>query len=390
MTDNPLGASREKLDRIDAELVRVLLERLQVSGEISRIKAGTGQPVHVAEREEAVLEQVYRRASESMRPGEPNEPALHVRSLMRHVMRLSREYQYDLLLPHVSDWKTGREIERAASVSPMKTIAVQGGSGSYQSMAATRLLPDATQIETETFADSCARVQSGEVDCAVLPLENTTAGTVDAVYDLLLQNELYITASISLPIVHCLMALPGTLMTDIRTVHSHPQALLQCADTIREHGWQEVASLNTAYAAREVAMAGDRALAAIGSLEAARAYGLEVLTDRISNSESNQTRFVLVASRPCVSPAAGRVSLILRLADRSGTLSSVLNIFADRGLNLAKIQSRPLPERPWEYCFYLDFEAQADGPERTLALVTLYQLEQEHPFVRFLGWYVGS
>ena len=141
MTDNPLGASREKLDRIDAELVRVLLERLQVSGEISRIKAGTGQPVHVAEREEAVLEQVYRRASESMRPGEPSEPALHVRSLMRHVMRLSREYQYDLLLPQISDWKMGREIEQAPSTLPIKTVAVQGGAGSYQSMAAFQLLP---------------------------------------------------------------------------------------------------------------------------------------------------------------------------------------------------------------------------------------------------------
>jgi chorismate mutase/prephenate dehydratase len=323
MTGNPLGTAREKLDRIDAELVRVLLERLQVSGEISRIKAGTGQPVHVAEREEAVLEQVYRRASESLRAEEPNEPALHVRSLMRHVMRLSREYQYDLLLPQVSDWKIGREIGRAPSSLSVKTVAVQGGAGSYQSMAALQLLPGASQIETETFADSCARVQNGEVDCAVLPLENTTAGTVDAVYDLLLRNELYIAGSVSLPIVHCLMALPGTALPDIRTIYSHPQALLQCADTIRDRGWREVASLNTAYAAREVAAAGDRTQAAIGSREAARAYGLEVLTDRISNSESNQTRFVLVTSRPSVAPEAGRVSLILRLADRSGTLSSV-------------------------------------------------------------------
>ncbi|NLN46019.1 MAG: ACT domain-containing protein [Clostridiaceae bacterium] len=390
MTQKSLDASRDKLDQIDAELVRILLERLQVSGEIGVIKAGTGQPVHVAEREDAVLEQVYRRASESMRPGDPNEPALHIRSLMRHVMRLSREYQYDLLMPQASGWEMGRQIEQAPAVLTMNTVAVQGGAGSYQSMAAFQLLPAANQIETETFAESCARVQRGEVDCAVLPLENTTAGTVDAVYDLLLQNELYVTASASLPIVHCLMALRGTAMTDIRTVHSHPQALLQCADTIREQGWQEVASLNTAYAAREIAVAGDRTRAAIGSREAARAYGLEVLTDRISNSKSNQTRFVLGASRPSVAPDAGRVSLILRLADRSGTLSSVLNIFADRGLNLAKIQSRPMPERPWEYCFYLDFEARADGPERTLALVTLYQLEQEHPFVRFLGWYVGS
>ena len=306
-------------------------------------------------------------------------------------MQLSREYQYDILMPKSDSWQLGRLIADAPQTLPdARTIAVQGGAGSYQSMAAARLFPDAAQIETETFIDSCAMAQDGRADVAVLPLENTTAGTVDAVYDLLMRHELYILSSVSLPIVNCLMAPRGARLEDIRTVVSHPQALAQCAAVIRTNAWIGVASQNTAYAARDVAASGDRTFAAIGSVAAAVENNLDILLDSVNDSPFNQTRFVAVARNPVITPDASRVSLILRLADLSGTLSSALNIFADRGLNLAKIQSRPLPQRPWEYSFYLDFNAGTDHEESIRALVALYQLEQEHPFVRFLGWYAGS
>ncbi|MBP7401667.1 MAG: chorismate mutase [Clostridia bacterium] len=391
MSPMTLEEARAALDRIDAELVGVLLDRMRVSGEIAGIKSGTGQPVYSGDREDAILDRVYAQAAAGLLPDERREPAMHLRSLMRHVMQLSREYQYDILMPGTADWPIGRLIgEAPASLPAVRTVAVQGGPGSYQSMAASQLFPDAEQTMTGTFAESCSMVQDGRSDLAVLPLENTTAGTVDAVYDLLLRNELYIVASVSLPIVNCVMAPPGARIQDIRTVVSHPQALAQCAETIRSRGWESVASLNTAFAARDVAAAGDRTVAAIGSPSAARDHGLDILLETANDNACNQTRFVAVAPAPAIPPDATRISLILRLADRSGTLSSVLNIFADRGLNLAKIQSRPLPERPWEYSFYLDFEARAGDGERTLALVTMYQLEQEHPSVRFLGWYAGS
>lgn len=386
-----LDDARQALDRMDADLVRVFLDRMQVSGEVGGIKAGTGQPVFAADREEAILDRIHTLARSCLGPGDRPEPATHLRSLMRHVLRLSREYQYDIIAPRDSAWALGQLIASSPrTLPPVKTIAVQGGSGSYQSIAAERMFPDAEQVETQSFGDSCALAQDGRVDIAVLPLENTTAGTVDAVYDLLLRHELYIVTSMSMPIVNCLMAPTGALLENIRTVISHPQALAQCAETIRRHGWRGVSSQNTAFAAREVAASGDPCSAAIGSESAARSNGLDILLDSVNDSPCNQTRFVAVCRKPAVLHGADRVSLILRLADESGTLSSVLNIFADRGLNLAKIQSRPLPERPWEYSFYLDFTARSDDAESVLALVTLYQLEHEHPFVRFLGWYAGS
>ncbi len=391
MSPMTLDDARKALDRLDADMTRIFLDRMRVAAEIAVIKAGTGQPVFIADREDAILERIFELAKAGLLPGERPEPAIHLRSLMRHVMQLSREYQYDIRMPLASGWTLGSMIAGAPAVMPdVRTIAVQGGTGSYQSMAASRLFPAAEQIETETFADSCAMSHDGRADMAVLPLENTTAGSVDAVYDLLLRNELYIVASVSLPIVNCLMAPPGARLEDIRTVASHPQALAQCADTIRHNGWRGIAAQNTAFAARDVAAAGDRTCAAIGSVTAALENGLDILMDSVNDSACNQTRFVAVSRTPVITPDASRVSLILRLSDRSGTLSSVLNIFADRGLNLVKIQSRPLPERPWEYNFYLDFAARTDNEDNVLALVTLYQLEQEHPFVRFLGWYAGS
>lgn len=390
MSIDPLAAAREQMDAIDRELVRTLVKRLQVSAQVAAIKGPDGQAVFAAARETAVLAQTHAWAQAALAAGQTAAAADHVRSLMRHVMRLSRALQYELLLPDDHTWQLGAQIAAAPATLPLPTIAVQGGAGSYQSLAAAQLAPHARQRETATFADSCADVVSGAAAGAVLPLENTTAGTVDAVYDLLLRHELYIVGALSLPIAHALLALPGSTSEQIRTVHSHPQALAQCADTIRKQGWQAVAATNTAYAARDVAALADPTVAAIGSPEAARAHGLTMLADNLSDLPSNQTRFVLVARQPAIAATANRVSLILRLDDRSGTLAAVLDVFADRGLNLTKIQSRPQPARPWEYLFYLDFDAQARGWQRAAAQVTLYQLEREYPFVRFLGWYTGS
>ena len=184
-----LEDARKALDRMDADIVRVFLDRMRVSGEVGEIKAGTGQPVFAPDRENAILDKIQELARSSLLPGERQEPATHLRSLMRHVMQVSREFQYDILMPKNDSWKLGRLIADAPQTLPdARTIAVQGGAGSYQSMAASRLFPDAVQIETETFIDSCAMAQDGRADVAVLPLENTTAGTVDAVYDLLLRD----------------------------------------------------------------------------------------------------------------------------------------------------------------------------------------------------------
>jgi chorismate mutase / prephenate dehydratase len=207
---------------------------------------------------------------------------------------------------------------------------------------------------------------------------------VNEVYDLLLKHGLYIVRSATSSIRHCLAGLPGARAEDVRTVVSHPQALSQCAGAIRRMGWATRVSDNTAFAAAEVAAAKDPSFAAISSREAAAVHGLVVLVADVSDTDCNQTRFVAASPTLSIAPDADRVGLVFKTPHQSGSLAGALAVLADRGLNLAKILSRPVPERPWEYRFYADFQSPPRDPE---AMLALYQLEQELPFLRFLGWY---
>jgi chorismate mutase/prephenate dehydratase len=191
--------------------------------------------------------------------------------------------------------------------------------------------------------------------------------------------------SLSLPIQHCLLGLPGSTFGTIRAVVSHPQALAQCSDLIRARGWEVRESSNTAFAAASLAQLGDPGLAAIASETAAADNQLTILSRDTCNSHANQTRFVAVGRSLVITPDADRISLVLRLPHHSGSLAATLAIFGDRGLNLTKIESRPDLDSPWTYLFYLDFEAVA--ARTASALATLLQLSREMPMLRLLGWY---
>ena len=240
-------------------------------------------------------------------------------------------------------------------------------------------------LSAPSFAAACDLVADGSADAAVLPLANTTGGPVDTVYRLLRRN-LHIVRSVDLPVHHCLAGVPGAAVGSIRTVASHLQALAQCSRAIRGHGWATEESGNTAFAAAEAARRADPAFAAICSPEAAHANGLAVLIGDVCDTDVNATRFVAVSRDLVVTPDASRLGLLLRLPNRPGSLASVLDLFVDRALNLSSICSQPVPERPWEYAFFLDVDAPALDPA---AISAVYQLERELPFLRVLGWYGG-
>jgi len=309
-----------------------------------------------------------------------------VDSLMKTMMRISREKQYDILLPCDNNWKIGQALKEArTSLDFIRTAAFGGTRGSYSEQAAQKLFPDARKIEMHTFSQACELVLSGEADAAVLPLENTTAGTVDTVYELLQKKSLHIVRATSITVAHVLAVLPGTKLSDIRTVTSHPQAISQCSEAISEYGWSSLPSDNTAFAAQEVKRQADPSVAAISSEEAARRNGLDILPVEICNTSSNQTRFIAVARELVITPDADRISTLIHLPHRSGGLVSALEIFADRGLNLSSIFSRPIQDTPGEYSFFLDFICPAMGRD---ALLALYQLSSEMPYIKVLGWYV--
>ena len=373
-----LAALRAGIDRCDEELVALLRRRMEISSRVAASKAGTGKPVRDPEREAAVVARVRSLAGADL--------AAAAESLVTTLMRTSRERQYDILLGKDAEalrTATGLPERADGSLAGVRRAAFAGDAGSWSAAAARKLFPDAEPLPSPSFAAACDLVSDGRADAAVLPLANTTGGPVDTVYHLLERN-LRIVRSADIAVRHCLAAVPGATLADVRTVSSHPQALAQCSRAIREGGWASEPAENTAFAAAEAARRADPSFAAICSPAAAREHGLAILREDVCDTGVNATRFVAVSRELLVTPDASRLSLLLRLPDRPGALAATLDVFVDRALNLSSICSQPVPERPWEYAFFLDVEAPALAPA---ALSAVFQLSRELPFLRVLGWY---
>lgn len=370
---------RVRIDSLDKELIKLLDERMGLSVEVANTKIISNAPILSNEREQIILDRI-----DQMKINNIPE----IKAVMQSVMAMSREKQYQIMLNCGKEWNLGKLINNAKG-KELKAyrIAYCGKEGSYSEAAATKMYPNAVIHKGYlSFADACKAVVSNEMDIAVLPLENTTAGTVNDVYDLIPINNLYIVKSMSDMISHNLLALPEADLSDIRTVISHPQALSQCNILINSKGWKTVEFNNTAYAAEEVRKKGDRSIAAISSAVSAKVYGLKILDVNVNNEECNQTRFVAISKNLHIEDTARKISIAFKLPHKTGSLSSVLFMFSGLSLNLTKIQSRPITNRPWEYIFYVDFVFNNENN----ALQALYQLEKELPEVIMLGWYGDS
>ena len=370
-----LEDARLEIDIIDKQMIELFAKRMQITNDIASIKIAQGLAVHNAEREKEVIERAGQRV--------PNALKSCAMSFMATITRISRGVQYSKMIG--SGWELGSSLASAKKqLTNIKSVAYQGIIGSYSYQAATQLFADVDKVALSSFPLACEALAKGEVDIAVLPLENSTAGTVNDVYDYILKHGLYIVQALSVNIKHSLSVVKGAGEQDIKSVMSHPQALAQCAEYIRSKGWTAIECDNTALAASEVAKRGDKSIAAISSSEAALQYGLEVLQENIADNQCNTTRFVVLSKDMIILPDANRISVAFKLPHESGSLSGVLAGFADYGLNLAKVQSRPVVDAPWEYYFYLDFMSDKD---RDITLTALCRLERETPFMQFLGWY---
>lgn len=374
---NNLDGIRQRINGLDAQLMQLLEQRMQLADEVVSAKLQTGGEIYVPQREQAVLDQA--RAALPPQLGQAGE------ALMKTMMRLSREHQYNTMLQADQGWALGSAIRAAAQqdAPAVRTVAYQGAPGAYSQQAAQHLYPDAEMIAVRTFEGACRQVANDNVDIAVLPLENSTAGTVDEVYALLEKHSLYIQNAVEVGIRHAVLGLPGTVLSQVKKVLSHPQALGQCSLLITGMGWQAEQSKNTAFAAQQVAQAGDTTQVALASPQAGKSQGLVVLMPEASDTACNQTRFIAVGRGLRIAPDADRISLILKTANTTGSLNGALAVLADLGLNLAKLQSRPIPKQPWDYSFYVDVMA---PPLSEGMLRALYQLEKEAQ-VRLLGWY---
>ena len=268
-------------------------------------------------------------------------------------------------------------------------VAIQGERGSFSEEAAIRLLGEEIEIVPRTtFEGMFSAIGEGAADCALAPIENSLAGSVHRSFDLLEESALTIIGEVIIPIAHNLIGVPGTTLDRIRVVESHPVALAQCERFFIAHsGLKRIATEDTAGSVREVVSAGDPSRAAIASRRAAEIYGGTILLEHLEDSSQNYTRFLLLSASQEPPQAANKLSLVFQTAHLPGALHRALEPFAKRGINMLKIESRPVHGRPWEYRFYLDLEISASEPE---AVAALEELRRHIANLRILGSYPSA
>lgn len=369
---------RGKLDRIDEQIVNLYEERMEICAQVADYKIETGKKVLDKPREEEKLRKVRSLAH--------NEFNAHgVQELFEQIMSMSRKLQYNKLAEHGAHGKLP-----FIGVDKLDTrnarVVFQGAEGAYSQMAMMKYFGDDVNcFHVDTFRDAMGAIEEGSADYAVLPIENSTAGIVNEIYDLLVEYENYIVGEQIIKIEHCLMGLPGTELNEIRTVYSHPQSLMQSARYLNAHdGWRQVSMQNNAFAARKVSEDRDRSQAAIASEQAAKIYGLDILERGVNQSETNSTRFIIITNQKIFLKDAAKVSLCLEVPHESGSLYHMLSHIIYNNLNMTKIESRPIEGRNWEYRFFIDFEGNlADGAVKN----ALRGLREEARNMRILGNY---
>ena len=368
-----LPSLREAIEEIDHEILAHLRRRMDLVEEVAGAKLRSAVPFRDEPREDQVLQRVRHAVVEQ------GLDAHEVERLYRVILDMSVAHQK----AHV----------RSLDVTPLR-VAYQGVEGSYSHLTAQRRysgLPEGVLLEGfETFRAAADAVRDGTADRALLPIENTTAGSINETYDLLAEGGLTITAEAVSRIEHCLLGLPGARVEDLRLVLSHPQGLLQCQDFLRTVPWIRFQTeFDTAGSARKVRERNDSTVGAIASEPAARLFGLEVLRRGIQSQEGNYTRFVELA-REAVRFAPeipAKTSLLLTTPHTPGALAEALGVFSRRGVNLAKLESRPIPESPFKYRFYLDLDGNANRDPVRAALAEVGPLTAE---LRILGTYPAA
>jgi chorismate mutase/prephenate dehydratase len=367
---------RIEIDSIDDELIRLFDKRMQLVADVAKVKIKEGLPIFHPEREETIIKKAKDKVTA------PHSG--YADTFFSSLMDISRQYQHQIIDSHKL-----KNIDDAikSETIPMEnpTVACAGVPGSYTGTAAQFIYPTGKYLFFETFEDVIIAVKDGKADYGVLPVENTIAGSVTECFDLLYKYKFYITGTKAVSISHCLVATPDAKIEDIREIYSHPQGISQCQPFLKTlKNASTYPCSNTAIAAEMVAKCKDKSKAAISSSEAAKLYGLNILAENIQSNGKNQTRFVSVSPTLNIAPDADRISLAFSIPHKTGSLYRTLARFSYAGLNLTKIESRPIPEKGFEYLFYLDFLGNVHS-QNVLSL--LNALAEELPDFTFLGNY---
>ena len=377
-----ISECRAEIDRVDDEIARLLEKRLEVSGRIAELKREAGAPVSDPARERAILTRVTGLVAPGHMTG--------ARQLFTTLFGLSKALQRaqigagSALLDEIAAATTDERFPQKA------IVACPGVEGSYAQQAVSRLFPIPTVFYFKGFEKVFEAVEKGICPYGVLPVENSAAGSVASVYDLMRRHRFHIVRALRLKVDHVLLAPRGVKLSDVRRISSHPHAIAQCSCFLKAHPDVRVEpGTNTAAEAKALAAGGARDAAVIASRACADLYGLDVVAEDVCDAAYNYTRFICIAKDLEVRPDANKISIMLSLPHRPGALNGIIAKFAAIDVNLTKLESRPVPGKDFEFSFVFDFEASPADPQ-VRALLAELSSDPEIEHFTFLGAFCES
>lgn len=357
-----LEEARSAIRDVDKQMAELFVRRMRAAEAVAAYKKEHALPIYDKAQEERVLERSCANVTD------PHLQSYYIH-FVQHLMDLSKQYQHRL-------------------VDGM-TVAYCGVEGAFAHIAARRIFPDAQLLSCPSFGAAYESVLSGESNAAVLPIENSYAGEVGAVMDLMFEGALHINGIYTLPISQNLLGIPGADVKNIKKVVSHPQALSQCEQYIKRRGWKVVSAENTAVAAYEVAQMNDPTVAAVASAETAELYGLQILDHDINESQSNTTKFAVFSrvDNAAAGNGGSQFTMIFTVKDEAGSLARAINVISESGFNMKVLRSHPAKGRAWEFFFFTEVEGNASSPQ---GQKMLSELRSQCEKLRVVGQYAGE
>lgn len=369
---NELESLRQKISETDEKLVGLFIERMALATKVGEYKSGKNLKIYDPVREREIIERFAGRVKADF-------DIKYIEQFLENLMFLSRRLQGDII---------GRKQEplKYEGSNPVMAIGYQGVPGCYSYQTGLEYFGEEVKaLSCRSFRDVFEALVGGKIQYGVLPIENSTSGSINEVYDLLREYEFHILGEKCLKVEHNLLAVEGAELSDISEVYSHQQGLLQCSHYLSEHpGWKQIPYFDTAGSAEHVAKEGLKTKACIAGKMAASVYGLNIIRQDIQDNRNNSTRFVIIGKDKLGTEKADKVSIVLSVAHKPGTLYGILKHFAEGNCNLMKLESRPLEGKAWEYFFYIDFSGNVneEGTRDILA-----DIEKECSYFRLLGNY---
>lgn len=363
---------RQKINETDEELVRLFTERMELVTKVGRYKAERNLKIYDPVRERAIIERVVSEVEVAF-------DIKYMEQFMENLLFLSRRLQVDII-------GGKQESSKFEGSNPVRAIGYQGVPGCYSYQTGLEYFGEEVEtLSCRSFRDVFEALSKGKIQYGILPIENSTSGSINDVYDLLREYEFHIVGEKCLKVEHSLLGVEGTELADITEVYSHQQGLIQCSRYLSEHPeWKQVPYFDTAGSAEHVAKEGLKSKACVAGKMAAKVYGLGIISQNIQDNKNNSTRFVIIGKEKLETEKADKISIVISVPHKPGTLYGILKHFAEGNCNLMKIESRPLEGKAWEYFFYIDFGGNLieEGTRSIMA-----DIEKESTYFRLLGNY---